>query len=79
MEGITYSKVQNIVKTVPLNKLPEAYQFLLKLSRETAETTSYQDEFMALPLTEQHRLMAKQAARMVSCYEETADERELWP
>lgn len=78
MEGITYSQVQNVVRTVPLNKLPEAYEFLLKLSRKTTQTKSYQDEFIALPLTEQHRLMEEQAAQMVSYYEETADERELW-
>lgn len=78
MEGITYSQVQHMVTTIPVNKLPDAYRFLLKLSRQTTETKSYQDEFIALPLTEQHRLMERQAAQMVSYYEETADERELW-
>jgi hypothetical protein len=91
MKGVTYSQVQDVVRSVPLNKLPEAYKFLLKLalgpdegrkegslSRQTTRTLSYQDEFMTLPLAEQERLMAEQAARMVSYYEQTADEREIW-
>jgi len=95
MKGVTYLQVQDLVTHVPLNKLPEVYNFLLKLapapfghrtttsekeglSRQTTRTLSYQDEFMALPLAEQERLMAEQTARMVSYYEQTADEREIW-
>ncbi len=90
MGYVTYSQVQEVVRRVPLNKLPEAYKFLLKLAlapdggrkeglnRQTAQTLSYQDKFMGLPLAEQERLMAEQAARMVSYYEQTANEREIW-
>jgi hypothetical protein len=78
MKNVTHSKVNSVLITLPLNKLPQAYRFLLKLSREATETKSYQEEFMALPLAEQDRLMTEQAVRMVSYYEQTADERELW-
>ena len=75
---ITYSQVQELVMRLPIKKLPIAYRLLVDLSAGDIDSPSLQQDFMLLPITERRRLMAKQAQQMLSHYEETATERQVW-
>ena len=78
MKMITYSKIQNLVKRVPVKKLPLAYNFLADLIDKESEELLPQLKFMLLPLSERRNIMAKQAEQMITHYEQTASERQTW-
>jgi hypothetical protein len=78
MQVVTYSQVQALVVQLPVKKLPVAYRLLTDLGKSDADATSPQQDFMLLPITERRRLMAEQAQRMITHYEETAAERQAW-
>ena len=78
METVTYSQIQELVMRLPVKKLSVAYRLLVDLSASDATSPSRQEEFMLLPLAERRRLMAEQAKRMVTHYEQTASERLAW-
>jgi len=78
METITPSQVQDLVTRLPITKLPLAYNFLVDLTTNEAESLSSPLDFMRLPLNERRRIMEQQARQMVSHYEQTAAEREIW-
>jgi len=78
METITYSQVQDLVTRLPITKLPLAHSFLVDLANNAVETPSPQLDFMHLPLSERRRIMEQQALQMVTYYEQTAAEREIW-
>jgi len=74
----TYSQVQELVRKLPVKKLPVAYQLLADLSVSDASSLSLQEDFMLLPIAKRRRLMAAQAKQMVAHYERTASERLAW-
>ena len=74
----TYSQVQELVRKLPVKKLPVAYQLLADLSVSDASSLSLQEDFMLLPIAKRRRLMAAQAKQMVAHYERTASERRAW-
>jgi hypothetical protein len=78
METITPSQIQELVMRLPAAKLPFAFSFLANLADKETELPSPQLDFLLLPLSERRRLMAEQAKRMVSHYEQTAGERQAW-
>ena len=78
METITYAHVQELVRQLPIKKLPIAYRLLVDLSASNIDSSSLQQDFILLPLTERRHLMAEQAKQMVAHYEETALERQVW-
>ena len=78
METITYSQVQELVMRLPVKKLPVAYHLLVDLSVSDADSPSFQEDFMLLPIAERRRLMAEQAKQMTAYYEQTASERQAW-
>lgn len=78
METITYSQVQDLVTRLPLTKLPLAHSFLVDLANNAVETPSPQLDFIRLPLSERRRIMEQQAQQMISHYEQTTAEREVW-
>ena len=79
MPTIAYSQVQELVMRLPVKKLPLAYDLLASLVEEKeAEPLSPQVQFMLLPLAEQRHLMAQQAEKMVTYYEQSAVERQAW-
>ena len=79
METITYSQVQELVRRLPVKKLPIAYRLLADLSVSDTDSLSFQQEdFMLLPVAERRCLMAEQAKQMMAYYEQTASERQAW-
>jgi hypothetical protein len=78
METITYSQVQDLVMRLPATKLPLAYSLLVDLASNETEALSPQREFIHLPLVERRRIMAQQAAQMLTHYEQTSVERQIW-
>jgi hypothetical protein len=78
MEMITYSQVQELLRRVPVAKLPLAYTLLAELADDEVEALSPQREFMLLPFEERQRILAQQAQELVAHYEQTAAEREEW-
>ena len=78
METITYAQVQELVRRLPLKKLPIIHRLLMNLSENNIDSSSLQQDFMLLPLTERRHLMAEQAKQMVAYYEETDSERREW-
>ena len=75
---VTYSQVRELVTRLPIKKLSIAYQVLVDLSASDADASSFQQDFMLLPLTERQRLMAEQAKQLMAHYEQTASERQAW-
>lgn len=78
METITYDQVQELVRGLPVKKLPIIYRLLVHLGASKADLSSPQQDFMLLPLTTRRNLMTEQAKQMASRYEETASERQVW-
>lgn len=78
METITYDQVQELVRRLPIKKLPIVYRLLVHLSTSKVDSSSPQHDFMLLPLTERRHLMAEQAKQIAAHYEETASERQVW-
>ena len=78
MQTVTYGQVQDLVGRLPIQKLPIAYRFLTDLTRDERALSSSQQEFMALPVEERRKLLAKQAEQMIAHYEETINERAAW-
>jgi hypothetical protein len=78
METITYSQVQDLVLQLPVQKLWLVYNLLVDLTTNDNDGVSPQQDFMRLPLSERRRIMAQQAAQMVTHYEQTAAERQAW-
>lgn len=78
METITSTQIQELVMRLPAAKWPFVYSFLANLANKETEAQSPQLDFLLLPLNERRRLMAQQAQRMVSHYEQTAGERQAW-
>ena len=74
----TYSPVQELVRKLPVKKLPIAYHLLVDLSMSEASPLSFQEDFMLLPITKRRRLMAEQTKHAVAHYERTAAERQAW-
>lgn len=74
----TYSQVQELVRKLPVKKLPIAYHLLVDLSVSDANLLSFQEDFMLLPIAKRRRLMAEQAKHTVAHYEQTASERQAW-
>ena len=78
METITYDQVQELVRRLPVKKLPILYRLLVDLNASNLDSSSLQQDFMLLPLTERRNLMAEQAKQMAAHYEETASGRQVW-
>jgi hypothetical protein len=78
METITYDQVQELVRRLPIKKLPIIYRLLVHLNASKEDSSSLQHDFMLLPLKERRRLMAKQAKQIAAHYKETASERRDW-
>jgi len=76
MDTITYSQVQDLVTQLPAKKLPIAYRMLTDL--RAGDTDSPQEVFLLLSLEERRRIMAEQAMKMTTHYEQTASERQVW-
>ncbi|MBU2611042.1 MAG: hypothetical protein KJ606_08895 [Chloroflexi bacterium] len=78
METIAYAQIQELVMRLPARKLPLAYSLLIELVEKESDELSPQVQFMLLPLAERQRIMARQAKKMVTHYEESAVERQVW-
>jgi hypothetical protein len=78
METITYSQIEDLVRQLPARKLRVAYRLLADLTDNDTDSSSAQEDFMLLPLAERRRLLAEQAEKMVSHYEQTTCDREAW-
>ena len=78
MATITYDQVQELVRRLPVKKLPILYRLLIDLNSNTMDSSSLQQDFMMLPLSERRNLMAEQAKKMAVHYKETASERPVW-
>lgn len=78
MQTITYTQVQNLVKTLPPKKLRRAYDLLKDLAKEDEQNESPQAEFLRLSPEERHILLEEQALYMAPYYEQTEDERDEW-
>jgi hypothetical protein len=77
MESIRYSQVQELVRQLPAERLPAAYQVFGELA-DRGETLQSQLEFKQLPLAERRRILARQAEALKAHYERTSDERSEW-
>ena len=78
METIAYAQIQELVMRLPARKLPLAYSLLIELVEKESDELSPQVQFMLLPLAERQRIMARQVKKMVTHYEESAVERQVW-
>jgi len=78
VETIAYAQIQELVMRLPARKLPLAYSLLIELVEKESDELSPQVQFMLLPLAERQRIMARQAKKMVTHYEESAVERQVW-
>lgn len=78
METMVYSQVQKLIEQLSARKLPIAYHMLEVLKRRDSDDSSFQQNFMRLPVAERRRLMEKQAEQMMAHYEQTASERGTW-
>jgi len=76
METIAYSQVQELIMRLPVQKLPIAYHLLDGLRERETDASSFQQDFMRLPVAERRRLMEKQAEQTIAHYEQTASERQ---
>lgn len=77
MNSVSVAEIQELVRQLPEDKLPQAYRLLRDLAGQQG-TPSPQLEFMRLSASERRRLLAQQANEMASHYEQTADERQEW-
>jgi hypothetical protein len=77
MGSVSVYEVQELVSQLPEEKLPHAYRLLRELA-EQQDNSSFQVDFMRLPVSERRRLLAQQATEMVGHYEQTAAERQYW-
>ena len=77
MVTITHSQVQELVKRLPAERLPAAYQVLLELA-EAGETLQSQLELKHLPLAEPRRILGRQAEALKADYGQASDERWLF-
>ena len=78
MQTVTHAQVQELIKRLPVQRLPIAYRLLVDLSASGTESPSPQQEFMLLPLDERRRRLAEQAKQMAAHYEQMAMERQDW-
>lgn len=78
MGSITYEQVRELVGQLPVNKLPIIYRLLIKLGASNEESSSAQQDFMLLSLTERRRVMAEQVKQVAEHYEETDPVRQTW-
>lgn len=78
METIAYAQIQELIMRLPARKLPLAYSLLSNILEKESDELSPQVQFMILPLAERQRVMARQAKKMVTHYEESAVERQVW-
>ena len=77
METITYSQAQDLVRQLPRQCLPAAYDMLRELT-DRGGTWQSQVDFMRLPLAKRHEILARQAEDLKAHYAETTDQRKDW-
>ena len=77
MESITYSQVQDLARQLPPRCLPAAYAMLHELRNQNDASESRAD-FLRLPLSQRHEILARQAEELKAYYVQTADERSDW-
>jgi hypothetical protein len=77
MGSVSVAEVQELVSQLPEEKLPHAYRLLRDLAAQQ-DNSSFQVDFMRLPVSERRRLLTQQAAEMVGHYEQTAADRQDW-
>jgi|HubBroStandDraft_4_1064222.scaffolds.fasta_scaffold1058691_1 hypothetical protein len=77
METITYSQVQDLVQQLSPQCLPAAYEMLQELTERGGALQS-QVDFLRLPLTKRHEILARQAEELKAHCAETADQRNDW-
>ena len=78
MRTITYTQVQKLVEQLPPTKLERAYNMILDLTEQKADTELTQVDFMKLSLSERRKIMKQQAKYMAGHYQKTIVEREEW-
>jgi hypothetical protein len=78
MATVTYSQVQELLMQVPEERLPVAFEMLLGLADCREEVAEPRTDFLRLPLSERHQILAQQAEQLRAHYHETADERTEW-
>jgi len=76
METITYSQVQELVKQLPKTKLLSAYRLLQELTNITKQQA--QENFFSYSIIKRRRILASQAKKLKSHYEQTTEERKEW-
>jgi len=77
VETITYSHVQELVRQLPAERLPAAYQVLRELA-EGGDTLQSQVAFRLLPLAERRKILKRQAEELKAYYEENREQRSDW-
>ena len=78
MATVTYSQVQKLLMQVPEERLPAAFEMLLGLADCGEEVAEPRTDFLRLPLSERHQILAQQAENLRAHYHETVDERTKW-
>jgi hypothetical protein len=63
METITHSEVEELIKRLPGEKLPAAYEAIRELLHAEDNATP-QSDFMRLPLSERRQILAEQAEQL---------------
>ena len=77
METITHAQVQELANKLPKTTLSLAFHFLQNLVDKDLDTMS-QEDFASLSIDERRQILAQQAKRMKSHYEQTRTERTEW-
>jgi hypothetical protein len=81
MSNVTYSQVQELVKSVPPAKLERAYNIILNLTDKSTESAGKEIspvDFMKLSIPERRKIMKDQAQKLAVHYKEASTEREDW-
>ncbi len=78
MDTITHSQVQELVRQLPKAKLPFAYRLLQELTNKNVTQLPPQADFMRYSINERRHILASQAERLKTHYEQTAEERQGW-
>ncbi|GEM_PF-2337186 len=72
------SKFFNVQQLPAPDKIRLLRVLVEELDTTAPNTLSPQLEFMCLPLSERHRIMAQQAEQMTAYYQQTTSERQFW-
>ncbi len=77
MQTITRTKIRELVKHLPVARLPLAGHLLRPLMEEDY-SPEWQRDLLLISPEERHRILEQQAKQLIEPYQQTSEDRENW-